>query len=98
MTGSDSWDTCRLFLFVGNVKGLLFLRVLCCDGGSEVNLASPLACVRKTQAAGNYRFEGTTSPPFSTRYFVICSRGGAAAAAGWVVISGAIVRPPMTLA
>lgn len=63
MTGSDIWDTCRLFLFVGNVKGLLFLRVLCCDGGSEVNLASPLPCVRKTQATGNYRFEGTTSPP-----------------------------------
>lgn len=63
MTGSDTWDTCRLFLFVGNVKGLLFLRVLCCDGGSEVNLASLLPRVRKTQAAGNYRFEGTTLPP-----------------------------------
>lgn len=56
MTGSDIWDMCRLFLFGGNVKGLLFLRVPGCDGGPEVNLASPLPCVRKTQAAGNYSF------------------------------------------
>lgn len=78
MTGSDIWDTCRLFLFVGNVKGLLFLRMLC-DTTADLKWISYLCLVVLVKhRPGLLEITGLEGRlrPFPTRYFVIWSRGG----------------------